>query len=208
MITRRTAGAALLVYALATFTAGVLIAAPGGDYEPALVSDFVSSGHTTTAFAAAYLGILGSVALLPFVLWARAELAHVGELAWGLGVAAATTGVVGWFITGGVAVAMAEGGSGVRAGVAAPTVYAMTEVGNLIAWCAPALLVGIVAILLSRGAALPRWLRVFSVVAGVCGILAPFYFTFFIYLLWALVLGVVLVSRRVRIAAQPQPSLV
>ena len=147
------------------------------------------------------------MALLPFALWVRAELAHLGELAWGLGVAAAATGVVGWFISGGVAVAMAEGGAGVRAGVTAPTVYALTEVGNLVAWCAPALLVGIVAILLS-GPSLPRWLRVFSVVAGVCGILAPFYFTFFIYLLWTLVLGVTLVAHRARAAAPPQPSLV
>lgn len=208
MITRRTAGAALLVYAFASFAGNILLAAPGGDYEPTLVGDFVSSGHSTTAFAAAYLGILGSVALLPFVLWARTELAHLGELAWGLGVAAAATGVVGWFVNGGVAVAMAEGGSGIRAGVAAPTVYALTEIGNLLAWCAPALFVGIVAILLSRTTALPRWLRVFSVVAGVCGILAPFYFTFFVYLLWAVVLGVTLVSRRALVAAQPRPSLV
>ena len=168
MITRRTAGAALLVYALATFVADVLhrrarrrLRARGwsATSSPAVT--------TTTAFAAAYLGILGSVALLPFVLWARAELAHLGELAWGLGVAAATTGVVGWFVTGGVAVAMAEGGSGVRAGVAPPTVYALTEVGNLIAWCAPALLVGIVAILVPiTKASRSRWSRAIRTVYG------------------------------------------
>ena len=93
MITRRAAGAALLVYTLATFAANVLIAAPGGDYEPATVSQFVASGHRASAFAAAYLGVLGAVAFLPFVLGMRAELARLGELAWGLGVAAATAGV-------------------------------------------------------------------------------------------------------------------
>ena len=136
------------------------------------------------------------MALLPFVLGVRAEIGRLGELAWGLGVAAATTGVIGWFIAGGVDVAMAEGGTSVRAGVTNPTVYALTEIGNLLSWCAPALFMGVVAILLSRTKSLPRWLRVFSAVAGVCGILAPFFFTYFIYLLWTLVLGVTLVARQ------------
>ena len=148
------------------------------------------------------------MALLPFVLGVRAELGHLGELAWGLGVAAATTGVIGWFISGGVDVAMAEGGSSVRAGVTHPTVYTLTEIGNLVSWCAPALFMGIVAILLSRATSLPRWLRVFSAVAGVCGILAPFFFTFFVYLLWTLVLGITLVSRRAPALVSTQPAAV
>ena len=144
-MTRRTAGAALLVYALATFAANSLIAAPGGEYESKTVTDFASSGHYAIAFAAAYIGCLGAVALLPFVLGMRAEIGHLGELAWGLGVAAATAGVIGWFITGGVDVAMAEGGSIVKAGVTNPTVYTLTEIGNLLSWCAPALFMGDVA---------------------------------------------------------------
>lgn len=208
MITRRTAGAALLVYASATFVANTFIAAPGGEYEPKLVTDFVSSGHYAGTFAFAYLGCLGAVALLPFVLGVREELGHLGELAWGLGVAAATTGVIGWFISGGVDVAMAEGGSRVKAGVTHPTIYTLTEIGNLVSWCAPALFMGIVAILLSRVASLPGWLRIFSVVAGVCGILAPFFFTFFVYLLWTLVMGVALVAQRTHSTPQIQPSLV
>jgi hypothetical protein len=211
MIARRTAGAALLVYAVATFAANALIAAPGGEYEPKAVSDYVSSGHYAIAFGAAYLGCLGAVALLPFVLGMRTEIGRLGDLAWGLGVAAATTGVIGWFIAGGVDVAMAEGGTRVHAGVTSPTVYALTEIGNLLSWCAPALFIGVVAILLSRANSLPRWLRVFSAVAGVCGILAPFFFTFFVYLLWTLVLAVTLVLRRVTTTSpvlQPQPSLV
>ena len=86
--------------------------------------------------------------------------------------------------------------------------YALTEIGNLLSWCAPALFVGIVALLLARSSALPRWLRAFSVVAGVCGILAPFFFTFFLYLVWALVLGVAMVSHREPAVARREPSLV
>lgn len=207
MITRRTAGAALMLYGVATLTANALIAAPGGQYEPAGVDSFLAKAHFPVAFAGAYLGCMASVALLPFVLGIRREVGHLGDLAWGLGVAAATTGVVGWFISAGVDVAMAEGGSTVQNGVPHPVVFTITEIGNLVSWCAPALFVGLVAILLSRVTTLPRWLRVFTAVAGVCGILAPFFFTFFVYLLWTLVFGATLVTRSDATERQPQATL-
>jgi len=172
------------------------------------VASYVDSGHFALAFAAAYLGCLGAVAVLPFVLGVRDDLGGHGDLAWGLGVGAATTGVIGWFISAGVDVAMAEGGSTVPAGVPHPVVYTITEIGNLVSWCAPALFVGSVALLMSRAPALPHWLRIFSVVAGVCGILAPFFFTFFVYLVWVLVLGVTLVAKRTSPVPQPSASLV
>jgi hypothetical protein len=208
MIARRTAGAALLLYGVATFVANALIAAPGGQYEPGGVVSYIDSGHFPVAFAAAYLGCLGAVAVLPFVLGIRGELGPFSDLAWGLGVAATTTGVIGWFVSGGVDVAMAEGGSTVPAGVPHPVVYTITEIGNLLSWCAPALFLGVVAILLSRVPTLPRWLRIFSAVAGVCGILAPFFFTFFLYLLWTMVFGARLVARRTSSVRHPQESIV
>ena len=208
MTTHRTTGAALLLYGVATFGATTLIAAPGGDYDGSVVADFVDTGHAPVAFAAGYLGCLGALAVLPFVLGLRPRLGASGDLAWGLGVAATTTGVIGWFLTAGVSVAMAEGGSTAREGVPLPVVYTLTEIGNLIGWCAPALFVGLVAILLSRSGLLPRWLGVFSGVAGVCGILAPFFFTYFVFLLWTLVLGVSLLADRVSTERPLQASLV
>ena len=208
MITRRTAGAALLLYGVATFVANALIAAPGGQYEAAGVARYVDSGHFPIAFAAAYLGCLGAVAVLPFVLGIRGDLGPSSDLAWGLGVAAATTGVIGWFVSAGVDVAMAEGGATVPAGVPHPVVYTITEIGNLLSWCAPALFVGIVAILVSRLQTLPRWLRVFSAVAGVCGILAPFFFTYFLFLLWTVALGSRLMVRRTSTERRLQESIV
>ena len=49
--------------------------------------------------------------------------------------------------------------------------------------------------------ALPGWLRAFTAVAGVCGILAPLYFTFFVYLLWTLVCGAALARSRTPVAS-------
>src|SRR4051812_43812958 len=101
MLTRRTAGAALLLYGVATFVANTLMMAPGGDYESKVVTSFIDTGHYPVAFAAAYLGCLGAVVLIPFVVALRSELAPPsGDLVWSLGVAAATTGVIGWFISG------------------------------------------------------------------------------------------------------------
>jgi hypothetical protein len=208
MITRRTAGAALLLYGVATFIANALIAAPGGQYDAAGVASYVDSGHFPVAFAAAYLGCLGAVAVLPFTLGIRGQLGPSSDLAWGLGVGAATTGVIGWFVNAGVDVAMAEGGSTVPAGVPHPVVYTITEIGNLLSWCAPALFIGIIAILLSRVETLPRWLRAFSAVAGVCGILAPFFFTYFLYLLWTVAFGASLMARHSSSERQLQESTV
>jgi hypothetical protein len=87
-------------------------------------------------------------------------------------------------------------------------VYTITEIGNLLSWCAPALFIGIVAILLSRVQSLPRSLRIFTAVAGVCGILAPFFFTYFLYLLWTLVFGATLLTRHSSSERQLQESIV
>lgn len=195
MISHRAAGTALLVYGVGTFVANALISAPGGEYDVRSVSAYTAEGHRPLAFAAAYLGCVAALAVLPFVLGVRAHLASVADLGWGLAVGAATTGVIGWFVAGGVDVAMAEGGLAVVGGVPPSAVYTFTEIGNLLAWCAPALFVGVIALLLSRIEVLPRWLRIFSVVAGVCGILAPFFFTYFVFLLWVLTFGAVLVTR-------------
>jgi hypothetical protein len=116
-----------------------------------------------------------------------------GDLLWGLSVAAMSISVVGWFVDGGLVVAMAEGGHTVQVGTPDPIVYVITETGNLLAVCAPAFFIGVAAIVLAMRGSLPGWLRVFSVVAGICGILAPGFFTLFVFVLWTFVFGVKLI---------------
>jgi hypothetical protein len=209
MNNRRTGGIALLVYGLATAFA-FMSNAPGGDYNDPNITQFIAPGRMWIAFGLAYLGILGALAALVFGHYMRDEVGSARDVFSGLAVAATVTSLVGWFLTGGVAVAMAEGGPAVREAVPHPVVYTLTEVGNLLAVCAPALCIGVAAVLLAARSGLPRWLRSFSVVAGVCGVLAPFYFTYMVFVLWTVVAGVTLVVAGRRASAPvpaPAPSL-
>ena len=207
--TRRDAGLMMAGYGLLTTAAFAVNGAPGGDYTDQLVTSYLASSHRVVGFALCYLGIAGALCLLWFGLRARHVWADVGEALRALALAGAAVSIVGWFLDGGVLVSMSEGHRPVQTGVAHPMVYVLTETGNLMAVCAPALLVGVVAFVLARRAPMPTWLRVASVVAGVCGVLAPLFFTYFVFVLWTLVFGgwVALGGRRSRVE-ELQPSLV
>jgi len=189
----RTAGLGLITYGVGTTIAFTALGAPGGDYEDTLVPSYIAQSHWPAAFVIAYLGAMAALGLLVFGSAVRRMVPQAGDLLWGLSIAAVSVSVVGWFVDGGLVVAMAEGGRTVQSGVPHPVVYTVTEIGNLLAVCAPAFFVGVAALVLARKGDLPRWLRIFSVVAGVCGILAPGFFTLFVFVLWTLVCGAVLI---------------
>jgi hypothetical protein len=191
----RSAGIGLLVYAVGTTVGFAGAGGPGGDYEPGMVAGYVDPSHYATSLGFWYLGALAALGLLVFGHGLRRLGGVVGETAWGLSVAGAAISVVGAFVGGGLVVALAEGGDAVRQGVPHPVIYTISEIGNLLALCGPGFFIGVVAIVLAARAALPRWLVVFSVVAGLCGILLPFYFTIPVYLVWALIFGGRLVAR-------------
>ena len=203
----RIAGLGLVISTIGRMAGFLGVAAPGGEYEPGSVAGYVSSGHQWTAFAFGYVGLLASLGMLAFGHAARSLWPRVGETIWALSVAATTVSVVGGFVISGVVVSYAEGGLPVRDGVPHPVVYVLGETGNLLALCAPAFFLGIAAIILARAAAMPTWLRVWAVAAGVCGILLPFYFTIPVYTLWVLVFGVWLAVRGERAGAQATARL-
>jgi hypothetical protein len=191
----RIAGVGLLVYGIGTTVGFVGAGGPGGDYDGAIVTAYWDSHHYPAAFAFWYLAALAALGLVVFGLGVRRIGGLVGEALWGLAIAGTAVSVVGAFVGGGLLVAGAEGGVTVQAGVPHPVVYTVSEIGNLLAVCAPALFVGVAAIVLALRAGLPTWLRVLNVPAGICGILAPFYFTLGFYLLWVLVFGTWAVLR-------------
>jgi hypothetical protein len=200
---RRTAGLGLLAYGIATPVAFMTIGSPGGDYDDRTVTRYMSSGHWVSAFVLAYVGAFAALGLLAFARRMRSEVGAAGDLLWGLSVAGTAAAVVGWFMVGGVAVAMAEGGSALTT-VPHPVIYLLSQTSNLIAVCASAFLVGVAALILGARSTLPTPLRVFSSVAGVCGILAPVFFPMFVFWLWAIVAGTWLAASRSRSAA-PAP---
>jgi hypothetical protein len=137
------------------------------------------------------------------------RLAGIGPALAGLALVGAAVSVTGSFVSGGVDVAMAEGGAHVQGGVPAPVVYTITEIGNLLAVCGPALCIGVVALVLAVRSSLPRWLRIFAAIAGVCGILAPLFFTYFVFVLWTIVAGtVVFRTSRTEVTTEAHASLV
>lgn len=206
--TRRAAGAGLVAYGLGTALAFLSINAPGGDYEDGVISGYMARGHWAVGMALAYLGAFSALGLLPFANRMRHEVGSAGDALWALAVAGTATGVIGWFLVGGMSVSFAEGGHPLSA-LPHPVVYLVSEMSDLIAVCASAFFVGAVALVLAARAGLPRALRVASYVAGTCGILAAFFFPLFLFWLWAIGYGVglmVVSVRSPRASAQPQPA--
>lgn len=191
----RTAGIGLLVYAIGVTACFVGAGGPGGEYDATGVAGYVDPSHYPQSIALWYGGALAALGLLAFGHGLRRLGGWLGETLWALTVAGLAISVVGAFVGGGLVTALAEGGAPVQAGIPHPVVYAISEIANLLALCGPAFFVGVAAILLAARGGLPRWLALFSAVAGVAGILLPFYFTIPVYLIWALVFGIRLVMR-------------
>lgn len=188
----RSAGIGLLIYAVGTFAAFMFAGAPGGDYDDGRIASYIDQAHAPAAFTLWYVSALAALALVLFGSGIR-RLPRIGGPLAALASIGAALSVTGAWIAGGVEVGMVEGGSPVQAGVPHPVIYLFTEIGSAMAVCGPALCIGVVAIVLAIRGGLPVWLRVFCVIGGVCGILAPFFFTYFIYLLWVLTMGVALI---------------
>jgi hypothetical protein len=204
----RSVGVGLTVYGAGTAIAFTQVGAPGGSYSDHDVRRYIAWGHFGVAAGLWYVAALSAVGLVVAAAALR-SLPGPGGLLAGLAQAGATASIVGAFVCGGVAVAAAEGGDAVRSGVPHPVLYTITEIGNLIAVCAPALCVGVGALVAMRGVAMATWLRAFTLVAGVCGILAPLFFTYFVYVLWTVVAGLAVATRREpSVLPEPAPSVV
>lgn len=208
-ISRRAAGLGLLVYGIGTAVAFMSIDAPGGDYDDAMVTSYMAGDHRVAAFALAYVGAFATLGLFPFASRMRSELRSGGDLVWGLTIAGAAAGVIGWFLLGGLAVVAAEGGSALTS-LPHTVVYALGELGVLVTSCASAFLVGAAALVLAVRAPLPTPLRVLTVVGGICGLTAAGFFTLFVFWLWAIALGAWTVVGGARVDrpvdAQRQPA--
>jgi hypothetical protein len=204
----RSVGAGLAGYGVGTAIAMMASGSPGGDYSERDVRKYISFDHFWLAAGLWYVAALSAIGLLVAAIGLR-SLPRSGGLLAALAQTGAAVSIAGAFVSGGIAVAAAEGGNSVRTGVPHPVVYTITEIGNLLAVCAPALCVGVAALVAARSVAMPAWLRAFTFVAGVCGILAPAFFTYFVFVLWTIVAGIaIIVQRAPRAVAEPAASVV
>lgn len=190
----RSAGVGLLIL-FASVVAWSIAGTQGGTYHDADVTDFILGHHSALDFVLYTVGALGSVGLLVFGWAVRHGLGRIGELVWGLSIAGTAVAISGVTVLGGFQVAMAEGGEKAQA-VPPAVAYTIGTVGNVWAGPAAALVVGVIALFLAAKAAMPLWLRVFTVTAGVCAITAALFWTAGVYLLWLLVFGIWAVAHR------------
>jgi len=194
---RRAAGWGLLAYGLVTPVAFMATGAPGGEYKDATVTSYATGTHSVLVALLAYAGAFAALGLLPYVRHLRKDC---GETLWALGIAAVTTGVIGWFLVAGLQISFAEGGDAVRA-MPHPVIYAISEMSNLVAVCASAFFVGASFVVLARRGPLPRSLRVVAYVAAICGMTAALFFTAFLFWLGTMALGVWAISTARRVPA-------
>jgi hypothetical protein len=198
---QRSAGLGLTAYGLGTAAATMTIGSPGGAYSNSQVASFVASDHWLSAVPLAYVGAFAGVGLIGFASFMKHQVGRSGDLLSNVLVAALASAGIGWFLVGGVTVAFAEGGSAMAA-VPHPVVYLLTEICNLVAIYCAAFFVGIAAVVVALRSSLPRWSRLATFIAGLCGILAGFFFPLFLFWLWAITFGIWLA------AATPHPESV
>jgi len=199
------AGVGALAFSVLSFTALTLVNSPGGGYAESTVTDYLAAGHFPVVLLGLCLGLLGVVGLLCLLSYLReligtgADEQQLGNVFWGTGVASAACFAVGWGFVAGQPVAHAEAGSVLAI---PPTVtHLISETGgSVLIYGAGSMLLGLaLAILFIRPAGLPTWLRGLTLVAAIAAFAGLAFFTFYLVLLWGVVVGLwLLIANRRR----------
>jgi hypothetical protein len=204
------AGIGAIVFSVSTVAALVLANPPGGNYSAKTVTDYLAKGHRIEVILVMHLALLGLVGLLYLLAHFRALLGDgtAQSVFWGTGVAAAASFAVGWGFVGGQVVAHWEGGSAIA--IPLSVTYLVSEVGVVLVYGAGAVLLGcaLIVFVLNARPMIPTWLRRLTLVAGVAGIGGLAFFTFYLLMLWGIVVGVWLVADGSRAPARslaPEP---
>jgi hypothetical protein len=190
------AGVGGITFSILTFVALFVSNMPGSNYKASVVADYLAKGHRVAGIAAMYLGWLAIPGLICLLAHLRDLIgdepgkARPASILWGTGLAAAASFAIGWGVAGGQIIAHLEGGSGLS--IAPPVTHLISEVGVIFIFGSGSALLGfgLIALMLASRTVLPAWLRWSTLVAGLCGIAGPAFFTFFLLLLWGIAMGV------------------
>jgi hypothetical protein len=196
------AGIGALAFSISTVAALTIANSPGGNYSASQVTDYLASGHRIAILVVMHLALVGLVGLIAMLAHFRDMLptGTARSAVWGTGVASAGAFAVGWSIVGGQVVAHWEGGSAITIPLA--VTYLISEVGSVLIYGVGALLLGcaLIILMLNTRGVLPSWLRWMTLAAGIAGIAGLAFITFYLLMLWGIVVGVWLVTRAIRSA--------
>jgi hypothetical protein len=188
------AGIGAIAFAVLTFVAVIIEHSPGGNYKTSNVEKFLKHGHRPVIFVATYMVYLGVVGLVFLLTRLRDSINDPTRSTafWTLSVAGIGAWVAGWAVGAAVPVAMGVGGKGV---VVAPTVTYVLALAGYFTFASGAILIGLALLLLvlSRPV-LPGWVRWATLVGAAGAILAPAFFPFGLFFIWALVIGIWLLA--------------
>lgn len=190
-----TVGVAAVLFPVLTFVGLVLSNPPGGNYSAKHISDFVAHGHRPVIYVSLYLLLLAAAALLYLVSGLRERV--VGGFASRLfattGYAAGAAWAIGAALIFTVPIGLANGG---HLPSDSNVIYMFSQAGFVIIFDAGGILLALALLGLAAGAraAVPSWLRWFTVLAGVVGLASFAFFPFFILLIWSLVFGIWLLA--------------
>ena len=192
-------GAGGIAFGILLLAALVVAGPPGGEYSAEDVANYLDEGRRARAFIALYLAIASVAGLVALLSGLRDAIAAGREqwtrVFWGLGLGAAAAFAIGLAILFTPPLSLAIGG-----GEAAEpeTTYLVTQVGWLVTLGAGGLLLGaaLVVLMLESAGVLPSWVRWLTLAAGVLGLASTAYFPFFFLLVWAVVVGIWLLTTK------------
>jgi len=198
------AGVGAIGFAVLTSAAIFVVNWPGGGYSESIAKNYVAPANLPVALTGTLLGLIGVVCLICLLAYLKqaAEesspaISLVPQIVWAVGLIGAASFAVGWGLVSAQPLAHAE--AGVDLGVAPMLTYMISEATSAIIFGPAPMLVGIALIVLTVGSgnALPPWLRWLTLVAGAVALTSLAFFTFFLFLVWSIVIGIwLLISAR------------
>ncbi len=191
------AGVGAIAFAVLTFAAIFFVNWPGGGYSESISKSYVAPGNLPTALAGTSIGLIavvGLICLLAYLKQAAEEsspaITLLPQIVWAVGLMGAASFGVGWGLVSAQPLAHVE--AGVDLGVAPTLTYMISEATSAIIFGPAPMLVGLALIVLTVGSsrALPGWLRWLTLVAGLIALTSLAFFTFFLFLIWNIVIGI------------------
>jgi hypothetical protein len=198
------AGIGAIAFGVLPIVAFMVANPPGGNYKASDIADFIAKGHRPAVFVSIYLMLLSAVGLLVLLARLRESIGAGTRLRlfWGFSVAAVAAWVAGYAIAISPSLALAYSGGKLHS-LSAPVAFTFSEAGFAAMYGAGGLLLGCALVTFAAGpVTLPAWIRWTTLVAGIAGLAAVAWFPFFLVYIWAIVVGVALVTLEWRESAQ------